>query len=289
MAVQKCQDVEYGGNAAGTNRLKENGQTIRQGCTGGAVVVRHTRELQGLSLDLSPLDNATAQLVEALDLCGSEIVRDNPKLKKHLRAASIKAFELTYMVSLKTLRLYMMHDADDPSEIRQMSFNDFIRRAYGRHLARSGLAAWRRHRERRDMASRAYDESREREIFEGAPDFLDEARHLLGRLQERSAGPVAINPDHLRTVWKILRETLPPGVRVWVIGSRASWTSKDSSDLDLVLEGDSALDPGMIVALVAAFEGSDIPYEVDVMDINKLANSFRRIMEAQRVLLPDES
>ena len=48
-----------------------------------------------------------------------------------------------------------------------------------------------------------------------------------------STRPVDIRPDHLEIVQGILREHLPAGVKVWVFGSRANWTTKDSSDLDL--------------------------------------------------------
>ena len=40
---------------------------------------------------------------------------------------------------------------------------------------------------------------------------------------------VDIRPDHLEIVQGILREHLPVGVKVWVFGSRASWTRKEFS------------------------------------------------------------
>ena len=51
------------------------------------------------------------------------------------------------------------------------------------------------------------------------------------------ASPVDIRPDHLEIMQGILREHLPMGVKVWVFGSRANWSTKDSSDLDLALQG----------------------------------------------------
>ena len=53
--------------------------------------------------------------------------------------------------------------------------------------------------------------------------------------------PVDIRPDQLEIVQDILLRHLPAGVKVWVFGSRANWTTKDSSDLDLALEGESKL------------------------------------------------
>ena len=57
-----------------------------------------------MSLDLSPLQNAVSQLEEALDLYGSELAEGDPRLKRHLRAAVIQAFEFTYELSFKMLK-----------------------------------------------------------------------------------------------------------------------------------------------------------------------------------------
>lgn len=96
---------------------------------------------------------------------------------------------------------------------------------------------------------------------------------------------VDISPVHLKIVQDILRENLPPGVAVWVFGSRANWTTRDSSDLDLALEGDSAIDHGIMVALETAFEESNLPYTVDVVDLSQLGNRFRQIVETQKISL----
>ncbi len=98
--------------------------------------------------------------------------------------------------------------------------------------------------------------------------------------------PVDIRPDQLEIVQEILLKHLPAGVKVWVFGSRANWTTKDSSDLDLALEGESKLSHKMLGALKDAFEDSAFPYTVDVVDLNRIGDSFRKIVESQKVLLP---
>ena len=98
--------------------------------------------------------------------------------------------------------------------------------------------------------------------------------------------PVDIRPDHLEIVQGILREHLPVGVKVWVFGSRANWTTKDSSDLDLALEGDNKLSHKLLGALKDAFEDSTLPYTVDVVDLNAVSHAFKQIVESQRVALP---
>ena len=98
--------------------------------------------------------------------------------------------------------------------------------------------------------------------------------------------PIDIRTDHLRTVQDVLQRHLPAGVTVWVFGSRASWATKDSSDLDLALEGDGEIPPRSLSALEAAFEDSDLPYAVDIVDIKRIGERFREIVVNQRVRLP---
>ncbi len=98
--------------------------------------------------------------------------------------------------------------------------------------------------------------------------------------------PVDIRPDHLEIVQNILHEHLPRDVKVWVFGSRATWTTKDSSDLDLALESKSQLSHKTLGALKDSFENSMLPYAVDVVDLNRIGESFRKIVEMQRVPLP---
>ena len=84
---------------------------------------------------------------------------------------------------------------------------------------------------------------------------------------------------------EILRVHLPAGFKVWVFGSRANWTTKDSSDLDLAVEGAVRLGHKEMIRLEVAFEESDLPYTVDVVDLNAVSSNFRQIVEDQRLSL----
>lgn len=97
--------------------------------------------------------------------------------------------------------------------------------------------------------------------------------------------PVDIRPDHLRIVHDVLQDHLPAGVKVWVFGSRAQWSARDGSDLDLALEGETEIDRKVIEALTDAFEDSDLPFTVDVVDINRVNERFRQIVKDQWVHL----
>ncbi len=89
---------------------------------------------------------------------------------------------------------------------------------------------------------------------------------------------IDINPHHLSTVSRILAEHLP-GCEVRAFGSRATWTAKDYSDLDLAIVCTGAIDPDTLARLREAFEESDLPFRVDVIDWNVTSESFRKVIE----------
>lgn len=93
----------------------------------------------------------------------------------------------------------------------------------------------------------------------------------------------------MKTVCRILQKHLQPNVSVWVFGSRVEWTTHDGSDLDLAVEGDQPIDHNTMINLSIAFDDSDLPYKVDVIDLNQVSDAFRQIVDSQKVPLPDRN
>ena len=89
---------------------------------------------------------------------------------------------------------------------------------------------------------------------------------------------IDLNPNHLATVERILTEHVPE-CEVRAFGSRATWTSKDYSDLDLAIVGSGPLDWRTLGRLKEAFEDSDLPIRVDVLDWHSISESFRKVIE----------
>ena len=87
-----------------------------------------------------------------------------------------------------------------------------------------------------------------------------------------------LRPGHLAIVKKILA-THVPGTEVVAFGSRVTGTAKEHSDLDLALRGTEKIDDGVLRNLRVAFEESDLPMRVDVVDWNRIGAKFRSIIE----------
>ena len=99
---------------------------------------------------------------------------------------------------------------------------------------------------------------------------------------------LAISPSELQTVKRILKQHLPAAAHVWVYGSRANGNAKRFSDLDLAieLEDGKTLDFGLLAQLAMAFDESELPWKVDILDINSAPESF---LETARNGIPLES
>ena len=96
---------------------------------------------------------------------------------------------------------------------------------------------------------------------------------------------IDLSPHHLETVKRILDEHVP-GCEVKAFGSRATWTATDYSDLDLLVLGQSEVAGATLSRLNEAFEESDLPMRVDVVDWHRTSPAFRKLIEPSCVRLP---
>jgi type I restriction enzyme S subunit len=91
--------------------------------------------------------------------------------------------------------------------------------------------------------------------------------------------PIDLRPDHASIVHDIIARHLPGGVSVRVFGSRAKWSAKPHSDLDLALKGKGPLPRAVLGDLAEAFSESDLPFRVDVVDWHSVAPSFQAVID----------
>lgn len=91
---------------------------------------------------------------------------------------------------------------------------------------------------------------------------------------------IDIRPQDLEIVKAILRQHLPAGAKVYAFGSRVSWTAHAGSDLDLAIDAGRKLSLAETTALADAFEESDLPYKVDVVDWVSITRDFRELISS---------
>ncbi len=96
---------------------------------------------------------------------------------------------------------------------------------------------------------------------------------------------IDITAEERKTVLALLEQHIP-GAAAWVYGSRANWTSRPQSDLDLVVfpKPEQRQSVG---GLREAFEESNLPFRVDLFVWDEVPASFRRQIEKEHITLSE--
>ena len=88
---------------------------------------------------------------------------------------------------------------------------------------------------------------------------------------------IDVAPRALGIVLDVLALHLPDR-EVRVMGSRLTGRAKPFSDLDLIVSGDEPLALGTLANLRDAFDDSDLPFVVDIIEWSTATEAFRRVM-----------
>ena len=94
---------------------------------------------------------------------------------------------------------------------------------------------------------------------------------------------IDITATQRNTVLTLLQRHLPR-TEAWVYGSRAKWTARPQSDLDLVVFA-TPKQRSRIGALREAFEECDLPFRVDLFVWEDVPEEFREEIESEHIVL----
>lgn len=98
-----------------------------------------------------------------------------------------------------------------------------------------------------------------------------------------------ITSEHKKIVQHILKKNLPSHAHVFIFGSRVTKAKKKFSDLDLAIDATDSLSISTLASLEHDFSESDLPYKVDIVDLNNLDDNFLNQIKADMVLFWNES
>jgi predicted nucleotidyltransferase len=88
---------------------------------------------------------------------------------------------------------------------------------------------------------------------------------------------IDLNPEQLALVKAILTKHLADNAKIYVFGSRARGNARKFSDLDLAIDYQGKEVPAPIHAELAYdFEDSDLPFKVDIVDLNSISDNFKK-------------
>ena len=88
---------------------------------------------------------------------------------------------------------------------------------------------------------------------------------------------IDLAPAHLATVGRLLAAHVPE-CEARAFGSRVAWTAKSHSDLDVALVGPEKIAPSRLRRLREAFEESNLPMRVDLLDWHAISENFRKVI-----------
>lgn len=89
---------------------------------------------------------------------------------------------------------------------------------------------------------------------------------------------IDLQSHHLEIVKSILAEHMPK-TEIRAFGSRVTGSARGYSDLDLVVVSQEKITRKSLYRLEEAFEDSDLPFRVDVLDWHRISESFRKVIE----------
>jgi predicted nucleotidyltransferase len=95
---------------------------------------------------------------------------------------------------------------------------------------------------------------------------------------------IDVAPAHLELVRQILARHVPD-CEIRVFGSRVNTTARPFSDLDIALVGRRKIDRRKMNRLREAFEESELPFRVDVLDWNAISPEFQAVIHKQHEVL----
>ena len=131
-----------------------------------------------MQLDFTSFVSAVGRLEEGLERYNHDTS------DSQIRDGLIQRFEFTYDLAHKMLRRQLESVSANPEQVDRLSFADLIRSVTEQGLIKSNWSEWRTWREMRNITSHTYDEAKARQVVDGIPAFLAEARDLAERSQQ---------------------------------------------------------------------------------------------------------
>ena len=140
-----------------------------------------------MRLDLSSLHKAVDSLEKTVTVAEDKVLAaelDNDA-KDAIRAGVIQNFEFTYELCWKFMRRWLKENADVEEAEYPRTRKELFRLAARFGLIKEPLS-WFSYSDARNLTSHTYDEDKAESVYETAVGFMEDARYLLDRLQERN-------------------------------------------------------------------------------------------------------
>lgn len=89
---------------------------------------------------------------------------------------------------------------------------------------------------------------------------------------------IAASSEEFEIIINILKAHIKKG-KVYAFGSRYKNNNRKFSDFDIAIDTGEKLSFEFLNILKDAFEESDLPYRVDIIDYNNISDKFKKIVD----------
>ncbi|WP_228735270.1 nucleotidyltransferase substrate binding protein [Xanthomonas euvesicatoria] len=138
-------------------------------------------------LDLTALRNAVSLLEDSLGVVSDSawFSQQSKQVKNTLVAGVIQNFEFVYEIGIKMLKRQIEAESASPEEVDETNFREVLRVAAEKGLI-ADVEAWFKYRQMRNITAHTYDHEKAKKVYQGALDFIVDARNLLQKLEARN-------------------------------------------------------------------------------------------------------
>ncbi len=95
---------------------------------------------------------------------------------------------------------------------------------------------------------------------------------------------ISVSSDELNIITNILNTYIKKG-KVYAFGSRYKNNNRKFSDFDIAVDIGEKLSFELLNILQDAFEESDLPYRVDIIDYNNISDKFKNIIDCGKEII----
>ena len=89
---------------------------------------------------------------------------------------------------------------------------------------------------------------------------------------------ISVSSEEFEIIINILKVYIKKG-KVYAFGSRYKNNNRKFSDFDIAIDMGEKLSFEFLNILKDAFEESDLPYRVDIIDYNNISDKFKKIID----------
>ena len=90
---------------------------------------------------------------------------------------------------------------------------------------------------------------------------------------------ISVSSNEFDIIINILNTYIKKG-KVYAFGSRYKNNNRKFSDFDIAIDIGEKLSFEFLTSLKDAFEESDLPYRVDIIDYNNISDKFKKIVDS---------